>query len=259
MNTPVARLIALGLLVAGLVVLGRAAWIASETFGAIDAVPADAILLDEGVPPPAGLIEPNPDADLSDVAPARWALPLAEPDEGVDSFVDPPAPGVSAPDAAAATGAQPGAPSRIVIPTLRVDSPVVGVSLLTEVRGGRATARWQVARNAAGFHTNSAALGSIGNTVLSGHNNRHGSVFRDLAKVGLGDTILVYVGDRPRAYSVVNKVVARVDGVTDQAMAGALRWLEPTTDDRVTLVSCWPPTGNTHRVFIVAMPTFPDE
>lgn len=262
MSASATRLVALALIVAGLAVLGRAAWLANDTFGASDAIPSDAIVLDEAAPEAGASASGPPASGAADasvhVRPpvARLAIPLAEPDEGVDGFVEPSAAGARVP---AAADSRREAPSRIVIPTLGVDSPVVGVSLLTEFRDGQVTAQWQVARNAVGFHTSSALVGSIGNTVMSGHNNRYGSVFRNLAKVGLGDTVLVYVGDRPRAYSVVNKVVARVDGVSEGVVANALRWLEPTPDDRLTLVSCWPPTGNSHRVFVVAMPTFADE
>ncbi len=32
------------------------------------------------------------------------------------------------------------------------------------------------------------------------------------------------------------------------------RWIGQTTDERLTLVTCWPPTGNSHRVVVVAIP-----
>jgi sortase A len=31
-------------------------------------------------------------------------------------------------------------------------------------------------------------------------------------------------------------------------------WIQPTTDERLTLVTCWPYTSNTHRLIIVARP-----
>jgi sortase A len=33
------------------------------------------------------------------------------------------------------------------------------------------------------------------------------------------------------------------------------RWILPSLDERLTLVTCWPKTGNTHRLIIVAFPT----
>ncbi len=32
------------------------------------------------------------------------------------------------------------------------------------------------------------------------------------------------------------------------------RWIGPTTDERLTLVTCWPPMGNTYRVIVIAKP-----
>ncbi len=32
------------------------------------------------------------------------------------------------------------------------------------------------------------------------------------------------------------------------------QWMQPTPDERLTLISCWPYWTNTHRVIIVARP-----
>jgi sortase (surface protein transpeptidase) len=32
------------------------------------------------------------------------------------------------------------------------------------------------------------------------------------------------------------------------------RWLQPSDDERLTLVTCWPQWSNTHRLIIVARP-----
>jgi LPXTG-site transpeptidase (sortase) family protein len=32
------------------------------------------------------------------------------------------------------------------------------------------------------------------------------------------------------------------------------RWIGPFNDERLTLVTCWPYTNNTHRVIVVAKP-----
>jgi sortase (surface protein transpeptidase) len=32
------------------------------------------------------------------------------------------------------------------------------------------------------------------------------------------------------------------------------RWILPTKDERLTLITCWPAKSNTHRVIIVALP-----
>jgi len=32
------------------------------------------------------------------------------------------------------------------------------------------------------------------------------------------------------------------------------RYINPTADERLTLVTCWPATGNSHRLIIIARP-----
>jgi sortase A len=32
------------------------------------------------------------------------------------------------------------------------------------------------------------------------------------------------------------------------------RWVLPSTDERLTLVTCWPPASNTYRLIVVAVP-----
>ena len=43
---------------------------------------------------------------------------------------------------------------------------------------------------AVGWHEHSAPLGVIGNTVLSGHHNAYGEVFKGLVDLEVGDTII---------------------------------------------------------------------
>ena len=32
------------------------------------------------------------------------------------------------------------------------------------------------------------------------------------------------------------------------------RWIQPSEDERLTLITCWPYESNTHRLIIVALP-----
>jgi len=32
------------------------------------------------------------------------------------------------------------------------------------------------------------------------------------------------------------------------------RWILPTSDERVTLITCWPYSANTHRLVVIAQP-----
>ena len=53
--------------------------------------------------------------------------------------------------------------------------------------------------------------------------------------------------------------VTQVETLAEQDQPLAVRlanaqWIEPTTDQRLTLVSCWPYETNSHRLIVVAVP-----
>ena len=112
----------------------------------------------------------------------------------------------------------------------------------------------EVADYAAGFHEGMARPGHVGNTVLSGHNNIRGEVFRDIHKLTRGDDIYLWVGNSPYHYKV--SVVYRLPekGAPPQIVADNAKWIQPTDDQRLTLVTCWPYWSNTHRTIVVAFP-----
>jgi LPXTG-site transpeptidase (sortase) family protein len=160
------------------------------------------------------------------------------------------APAVSAPGEA--PGLAP--PDRIVIPSIRVDDDVTPVGWSHVFNGEERTNVWETANYAAGYHTTSAPPGAIGNTVISGHNNIAGSVFRDLHKLEQGQRLALFAGGRRYDYAVeASFVVEEAGAPPEQRMANA-RWIEPTADERLTLVSCYPPWSNTHRAIVVARP-----
>jgi len=43
------------------------------------------------------------------------------------------------------------------------------------------------------------------------------------------------------------------DAPVEQRLENA-RWLARSEDERLTLITCWPPESNTHRLIIVAIP-----
>jgi LPXTG-site transpeptidase (sortase) family protein len=149
----------------------------------------------------------------------------------------------------------PGFPTRIVIPSIRVDSPIVTVNLVTRVQRGKTITAWQVARNAVGFHNTSAPPGTEGNTVMSAHNNAWGRIFRNLINVKRGDLVELYVGTRLIQYEIVDKILVRQYRASIVQREENAAWIGPTADARLTLVSCWPYRRATHRVIVVARPT----
>lgn len=159
--------------------------------------------------------------------------------------------------AAEAVQRQPGEgdPIRIVIPAIDLDAPVSSISLEKIVDGDLTYYQWPVPNEfLAGWHDNSARLGSVGNTVLNGHHNVHGEVFRDLIDLEEGAEIILYDKDNSYVYEVTVKEVLEERGQPLEARIENAQWIAPTEDERVTLVTCWPYTDNSHRLVIVAQP-----
>jgi LPXTG-site transpeptidase (sortase) family protein len=146
-------------------------------------------------------------------------------------------------------------PTRLVIPALRIDAEIQPVSLVTKDDGTKQYREWSVPKEyAAGWHDESALLGRPGNTVLNGHNNVHGALFRDLAYLEPGLEIILYDNDRSYTYEVVQQEFLEETGQSLQTRVMNARWILPTSDERITIVTCWPNTSNTHRIVVIAMP-----
>ena len=125
----------------------------------------------------------------------------------------------------------PQAATRIVIPAINVDSPVVEGD------------DWEQLKKGVGHHINSANPGERGNSVLSGHNDVFGEVFRYLEDLELEDEIIVYTGVQPYRYVVKAK---RIVEPTDVSV------MYPTTEPVLTLITCHPYLIDTHRMVVVA-------
>ncbi len=145
-------------------------------------------------------------------------------------------------------------PTRLVIKSVGIDTPVVPVSWSVVEQNGQQFSVWQVADYAAGWHMTSAPPGQPGNTVLSGHHNIKGEIFRYLVDVQEGDEVDVYVGDMVYQYYVEQKLILKEKGEPAEVRRQNAQWIAPTDDVRLTLVTCWPYTNNTHRVIVVAKP-----
>lgn len=150
-------------------------------------------------------------------------------------------------------------PTRIVIPSIGVDSPIVEVGWSVIQNGdGTFTSIWDTADYAVGYHKTSGLPGNIGNIVLSGHNNIKGEVFRDLSEVKPGDMIYLYADDYEYQYKIESAFIVKEVGVPEEQRRKNAQWIAPTSDERLTLVSCWPYWSNTHRVIVIAKPYIPN-
>lgn len=149
----------------------------------------------------------------------------------------------------------PSIPDRLEIPSIELDAPVIK-AVPSEIRiGSDYYEQWEAPDEfAVGWHTTSALLGQSGNTVLNGHHNINGKVFENLHKVVPGQEVILYGGNLRYSYIVVNVMILperKVDMTTRMENA---RWILPSTDERLTLITCWPAESNTHRLIVVAKP-----
>lgn len=147
-----------------------------------------------------------------------------------------------------------GRPERVVIPSVGVDVEVKPVGAQQNLVGDQWFQRWNTTAYAAGYHEGSALLGQPGNTVISGHNNIDGAVFRNLYQIQPGALIALYAGGFRYDYIVEEQFIVREAGASVEQRLQNATWISTTIDERITLVSCWPPEGNDYRVIVVAKP-----
>jgi sortase A len=210
----------------------------------VPTLPPSATPTSTGLPPDTlpetpldGRRTPTPTPDLS---PSPTVLPTR-----AAPTTSPPTPPASAPA---------GAPTRLVIKSVGIDTPVMPVAWTVVEQNGLEFSVWNVADYVAGWHQTSALPGQPGNTVLAGHHNIKGEVFRYLVDVQEGDEVDLYVGDTVYPYFVEQKLILKEKGEPPEVRRQNAQWIAPTNDVRVTLVTCWPYTNNTHRVIVVARP-----
>jgi sortase A len=121
--------------------------------------------------------------------------------------------------------------TRIVIPAIDVDAPVVEGD------------DWEELKMGVGHHMGSSNPGERGNMVVSGHNDVFGEVFRHLGELEPGDEVIVYAGETPYRYLVREKRIVPPDEVSV---------MEPTTKATMTLITCYPYLIDTHRLVVIA-------
>lgn len=125
------------------------------------------------------------------------------------------------------------APTRLVIPSIQLDTPVVEVTIVDGV--------WETAAYAAGYHRGTARPGTVGNTVISGHKGLDGAVFMRLEEVDIGDEVLLQAGQRLYRY-----VVAEKKSVWPQQVEVMAQTSRPI----LTLITCT--AFDTQRLVVVA-------
>ena len=144
-----------------------------------------------------------------------------------------------------------------MIPKIGLDAKVVEVGWKVVEENGQLVTEWEVADYAAGHHKGSAYPGQVGNCVISGHHNIKGEVFRYLVDLEPGDEVILYAGEVDYRYTVNDKFIVPEKYASKEQQAENKKWIDPTPDERLTLVTCWPYWSNTHRVIVIAKPTAP--
>jgi LPXTG-site transpeptidase (sortase) family protein len=144
-------------------------------------------------------------------------------------------------------------PKRLLIPDIALDSTVVPVGWKRVEVDGKIYGQWKVEDNLVGWHNLSAPLGQIGNSVLNGHSNVYARVFRNLSQVEIGDRIIVFSEAQTHYYTIAQKVLVQEKGVSTEKRLENAKFIQPTEDERLTLITCARP-GATHRLIVIAYP-----
>ena len=149
-----------------------------------------------------------------------------------------------------------GQPTHIEIPAIDLAAGVVPVGLQQVTINGSQYFQWQVPADfLAGWHNTSANLGQPGNTVLNGHHNIFGEVFGRLIDLNTGDVIMMRDNRDEAFYYTISQVeILPERGESLEVRITNASWINTTQDERLTLVTCWPPDDNSHRLIIVAHP-----
>ena len=151
--------------------------------------------------------------------------------------------------------ALPAIPDRIVVSAIDLDAPVVPVTWAVVEVDGQEQPMWNLPEmRAAGWHETSAPLGVPGNTVLNGHNTTYGEVFRDLYMLKEGDEIVVYAGEVAYTYAVTETLILPEAGQPIEVRIENARYIQPTEDERLTLVTCHPYGSLRNRLIVIARP-----
>jgi sortase A len=121
--------------------------------------------------------------------------------------------------------------TRIVIPAIDVDAPIV--------QGDD----WEQLKKGVGQHLGTADPGQNGNLVLSAHNDIFGQVFRRLDELQPGDEVRIQTPGQTFTYIVTG---------TEIVEPTVVNVMDPTPHAAVTLISCYPYLVDSQRIVVSA-------
>jgi LPXTG-site transpeptidase (sortase) family protein len=113
-------------------------------------------------------------------------------------------------------------------------------------------------KNGPGHYPTSADPGEIGNFSIAAHRSGHGEPFAAFPELRVGDTIEVQLADgRTWVYQIDDAPDGNPDGnridISDSWVVNPFGMQEPPdaepTERRITLTTCWPRYGSSHRMY----------
>ncbi|TDD65194.1 class E sortase [Jiangella aurantiaca] len=107
-----------------------------------------------------------------------------------------------------------------------------------------------------GHYPNTANPGELGNVGIAAHRSGHAEPFADFPQLRVGDTIEIEMADGTYVYQLDDAPDGDSDGnridISDvwvvDPVPGEPRDTEPT-EQRITLTTCWPRFGSSHRMY----------
>ncbi len=152
------------------------------------------------------------------------------------------------------TADRPTAAVRVAALSVGIDAPVVEVGWHVQEVGGERRGVWDTVAGAAAHLRGSADPGQAGNCVLAGHaSTEGGAVFRRLGELAVGSPVTVTTANgQSYQYTVTEVLTLEEVGATAEEKREHARWLDPTAEPVLTLVTCWPDWSYTHRLVVRA-------
>lgn len=147
--------------------------------------------------------------------------------------------------------------TRIVIPAIKVDRKVVEMGWTVQVQDGQEVAVWDVDKYRVGHHKGAANPGQGGNIVLSGHSGGWQYPFNDIFYLKQGDLIQLTSNGTVYDYKVSDHILVDEVGQPLEKRLENAKYIEPTDEEMITMVACWPLTGPDkfkQRIIIRAKP-----
>jgi len=158
---------------------------------------------------------------------------------------------------------------------LQVDAQVIELGWEVREENGVQTSVWRIddiADGRAGHLVNTALPGGTGNVVIAGHHNIGGNVFKNISLAWSDDdaeveqdgirwrsdvltgrsVILTDANGRQHTYTVRSTYKLADRNVSESQRLANARFMAPTSEPTLTLITCWPYNTNTHRIIVVA-------